>query len=78
MTVHTEPVLSDRIVALARSDFPDSELGTALWLLRECADYGPAAQKYRQLLESWRGTWGTTLVLAIEDRARLSLHVADR
>ncbi len=33
-----QPVLSERIAEVARNDFPESELGTALWLLRGCAD----------------------------------------
>jgi hypothetical protein len=57
--------LSDRIVALARDEFPDSELGTALWLLRECAD---DEERMSALLEADGDL--TTLVLAVEDRVR--------
>ena len=32
-----ERELGDRVVELTRREFPASELGTALWLLRECA-----------------------------------------
>lgn len=62
MTISTEPVLSSRIIALARSDFPDSELRTALWLLRECAN----DEQRRSVLLDADGDL-TTLVLAIED-----------
>lgn len=65
MTIETAPVLSDRIVALARDEFPDSELGTALWLLRECAD---DEERMSVLLEADGDL--TTLVLAVEDRVR--------
>ena len=71
MTVHADPVLSDRIVALARNDFPDSELGTALWLLRECADDD---DRISVLIEADGDL--TTLVLAIEDLVRLSHPVS--
>ena len=49
-------------MALARDDFPNSELGTALWLLRECADDD---ERMSVLLEADGDL--TTLVLAIED-----------
>ena len=62
MTIETTPALSDRIMALARDDFPNSELGTALWLLRECADDD---ERMSVLLEADGDL--TTLVLAIED-----------
>ncbi len=62
MTIETTPVLSERIMALARDDFPNSELGTALWLLRECADDD---ERMSVLLEADGDL--TTLVLAIED-----------
>ena len=62
MTIETTPVLSERIMALARDDFPNSELGTALWLLRECTDDD---ERMSVLLEADGDL--TTLVLAIED-----------
>ena len=62
MKIETTPVLSERIMALARDDFPNSELGTALWLLRECADDD---ERLSVLLEADGDL--TTLVLAIED-----------
>ena len=62
MKIETTPVLSERIMALARDDFPNSELGTALWLLRECADDD---ERMSVLLEADGDL--TTLVLAIED-----------
>ena len=64
MTVDT--VLSKRIIELAHNDFPDSELGTALWLLRECAD---DEERMSALLDADGDL--TTLVLAIEDQAHL-------
>ena len=50
MTVDTTPVFSERIIALVRNDFPDSELRTALWLLRECvgSDVGRREQARRK------------------------------
>lgn len=72
MTVETTPVLGDRIIALARDDFPDSELGTALWLLRECAN---DEERMSVLLDADGDL--TTLVLAIEDLAQ-SGHVTAR
>lgn len=65
MTVDTTPVLAERIIALVRDDFPDSELGTALWLLRECSDDD---ERMSVLLDADGDL--TTLVLAIEDRAQ--------
>ena len=65
MTIDTAPVLSERIIALARDDFPDSELGTALWLLRECSD---DEERMSVLLEADGDL--TTLVLSVEDRLR--------
>ena len=32
-----ELALSEHVIAKVEDDFPDSELNTALWLLRECA-----------------------------------------
>ena len=64
MTVDT--ALSERIIELARNDFPDSELGTALWLLRECSD---DAERMSALLDADGDL--TTLVLAVEDQAHL-------
>jgi hypothetical protein len=65
MTVETAPVLSERIIALVRDDFPDSELGTALWLLRECADDD---ERMSALCDADGDL--TMLVLAVEDRLR--------
>ncbi len=65
MTVDTAPVLSERIIAMVQDDFPNSELRTALWLLRECADDG---ERMSVLLDADGDL--TTLVLAIEDLAR--------
>ena len=67
MTVDTTPVLSERIIALVRNDFPDSELGTALWLLRECVG---DEERMSALLDADGDL--TTLVLSIEDQAHLS------
>lgn len=72
MTVDTAPVLSERIIAQVRAEFPDSELGTALWLLRECAD---DEDRMSALLDADGDL--TMLVLATEERSRLS-HVAGR
>lgn len=65
MTVDTAPVLSEEIIALVRNEFPDSELRTALWLLRECAD---DEERMSVLLEADGDL--TTLVLTVEDRLR--------
>jgi hypothetical protein len=66
MTIDTTaPVMSERIIALVRNDFPDAELGTALWLLRECAD---DEERMGALLDADGDL--TTLVIAIEDRAQ--------
>ena len=70
MTVDTAPVLSERIIVMVQSDFPNSELRTALWLLRECADDD---ERMSVLLDADGDL--TTLVLAIEDLAR-SGHAA--
>ncbi len=70
MTVDATPVLSERIVELVRNDFPDSELGTALWLLRECSD---DEERMSALLDADGDL--TTLVLVIEDQAQLK-HAA--
>lgn len=64
MTIDTTaPVMSERIIALVRNDFPDTELRTALWLLRECAD---DEERMGALLDADGDL--TTLVIAIEDR----------
>lgn len=65
MTVGTrpQPALSERIVALVRTDFPECELGTALWLLRECTDDD---ERMGALVDADGDL--ATLVLAIEDR----------
>lgn len=66
MTIDTTaPVMSERIIALVRNDFPDAELRTALWLLRECAD---DEERMGALLDADGDL--TTLVIAIEDRAQ--------
>lgn len=67
MTIDTTalPTLDERIVSLVRDDFPDSELGTALWLLRECDD---DEQRMSVLLDADGDL--TTLVLAIEDQTQ--------
>lgn len=62
----TAPVLSERIIDIVRRDYPNSELRTALWLLRECAD---DEERMGVLLEADGDL--ATLVLGIEDRARL-------
>lgn len=61
--MHPEPALSDRVIAMARAEFPDSELRTALWLLRECEEDD---ERMGALLEADGDL--TTLVLAVEDR----------
>jgi hypothetical protein len=66
MTVDAAPVLSEQIIALVRDDFGDSELGTALWLLRECEDDD---ERMSVLLDADGDL--TTLVLAIEDQTQL-------
>ncbi len=73
MTVDTALALSEQIIALVRDDFPDSELGTALWLLRECVDDD---ERMSALLDADGDL--TTLVLAIEDRAELRHPAAGR
>ncbi len=70
MTVDTAPVLSERIIAMVQSDFPNSELRTAFWLLRECADDD---ERMSVILDADGDL--TTLVLAVEDLAR-SEHAA--
>ena len=72
MTLDTAPVLSEAIIGLARNDFPGSELGTALWLLRECAHDD---ERMSALLDADGDL--TTLVLAIEDRARMRHPTTD-
>jgi hypothetical protein len=57
------PVLSDRIIEMARAEFPDAELGTALWLLRECEE---DQERIAALLDADGDLM--TLVLAVEDR----------
>jgi hypothetical protein len=73
MMVDTALALGEQIIALVRDDFPDSELGTALWLLRECADDD---ERMSVLLDADGDL--TTLVLAIEDRAQLRPPAAGR
>ena len=73
MMVNTALALGEQIIALVRDDFPDSELGTALWLLRECADDD---ERMSVLLDADGDL--TTLVLAIEDRAQLRPPAAGR
>jgi hypothetical protein len=58
-----ERELGDRVVELTRREFPASELGTALWLLRECA----TDEERIEALTDADGDL-TTLVLAVEDR----------
>ncbi len=73
MTVDAAPVLSGGIIALARDDFPESELGTALWLLRECDDDD---QRMSVLMDADGDL--ATLVLAIEDLTRARSGAATR
>jgi hypothetical protein len=60
------PTLGKRVIDLARQEFPGSELGTALWLLRECPNDG---ERIGALIDADGDL--TTLVLAVEDRAKL-------
>lgn len=58
-----ELALSEHVIAKVEDDFPDSELNTALWLLRECASDD---DRMGALLDADGDL--ATLVLAIEDR----------
>jgi hypothetical protein len=64
--------LGDRVVERTRREFPASELGTALWLLRECAT---DAERIEVLIDADGDL--TTLVLAVEDRTRLAPSASD-
>jgi hypothetical protein len=64
--------LTDQIVAAVRNDFPEAEMQTVLWLLQECDDGERAG-----VLTDADGDLAT-LVLAVEDRVRLSLLASSR
>lgn len=61
-----ELALSEHVIAKVEDDFPDSELNTALWLLRECSNDD---DRMGALLDADGDL--TTLVLAIEDRTKV-------
>lgn len=71
VTLRSEP--SQHVVARVRDDFADAELGTALWLLRECVDDD---ERMAALLDADGDL--ATLVLAIEDRIRTRRLEPDR
>lgn len=59
--------LGYRVVEMTRREFPTSELGTALWLLRECETDD---DRIGALIDAHGDL--TTLVLAVEDRTGLA------
>ncbi len=67
MTGADEGRLGARVVEMTRREFPTSELGTALWLLRECATDD---DRIEALIDADGDL--TTLVLAVEERTRLA------
>ena len=58
--------LGEHVIAKVKDDYPDSELNTALWLLRECANDD---DRMGALLDADGDL--ATLVLAIEDRTKV-------
>jgi hypothetical protein len=61
-----ELALSEHVIAKVKEDFPDAELNTALWLLRECAtDH----DRLGALLDADGDL--ATLVLATEERTKV-------
>ena len=61
--METGPRIGLQVTEVARREFPSAELGTALWLLRECAD---DEQRLGALIDADGDLM--TLVLAVEDR----------
>lgn len=59
--------LDDRVVGIARREFPTLELGTALWLLRECRSDD---ERISALIRADGDL--TTLVLAVEEHTMLT------